>query len=48
LYRDFFWWTGGEKKQVSGCVCGGGFVVCGGGDAVGRRSIKIVSYGCFR
>lgn len=37
-----FWWTGGEKKQVLGCVYGGGFVVCGGGDAVGRQSIIIV------
>lgn len=38
-----FWWIRGEKIRVSGCVCGCGFVVCGGGDAVGRRSIKIVS-----
>jgi len=28
-------------------VCGGGFVVCGGGDAVERQSIKIVSSGSF-
>jgi len=36
-----FWWIGGEKKRVLGCGCGGG-------DTVGRRSIRIVSYGCFR
>lgn len=50
-----FWWIGSEMIQVSGCVCGcgfvvcgGGFVVCGGGDSVGRWSIGIVSYVCFR
>lgn len=42
-----FWWIGGEKNRVSGCVFGGGFVVCGGGDVVGRQSIRIVSYGVF-